>query len=84
MHDVIFAFIFLGALFLIRRSRLISWGSWDWWRYMYLSGHYCGFFRNTRCKKWHDGKLLPWRWGFFILGFEFGDRGSWPRGKRAR
>jgi hypothetical protein len=45
---------------------------WGWWRFMYRSRRYCGIFRNG------DG-VKPGRWGFYILGFEFGSRnpGNW-------
>lgn len=36
-----------------------------------------GVFRNLpHVVKWQRGRFLPWRWGFFILGLEIGDRGS--------
>jgi hypothetical protein len=35
-----------------------------------------GIFRNLPgVVKWVPGRLLPRRWGFWVLGFEFGDRG---------
>lgn len=35
-----------------------------------------GLFRNKpEVVKWLPGRLLPRRWGFFILGLEIGDRG---------
>jgi len=46
--------------------------SWDWWRYLYVTGNYGGLFRNKK-------HLKGGRWGFYILGFEFGNRdpGNW-------
>lgn len=41
--------------------------SWSWSVFMYRSGDYCGLFRNREGVK-------PGRWGFYILGFEFGNR----------
>lgn len=36
-----------------------------------------GIFRNRpNVVKWQKGRLLPRRWGFWLLGFEFGDRGG--------
>jgi len=53
-----------------------------WWQVkLLLRGHaVMGWkpyvFRNLPgVKKWVPGRLLPWRWGFGWLGFEFGDRG---------
>lgn len=35
-----------------------------------------GIFRNRpEVIKWLPGRLLPRRWGFFVLGLEVGDRG---------
>ncbi len=49
---------------------------WHIWRYLWAYGQYCGFFRNLPgVVKWEEGRLLPRRWGFYILGFEIGDRG---------
>lgn len=43
-----------------------------------LSGYWLPYrFRNLPgVIKWVPGRLLPRRWGFGWLGFEFGDRGS--------
>jgi hypothetical protein len=41
--------------------------NFSWWRFMYTTNNYCGLFRNR------DG-VLPGRWGFYVLGFEFGSR----------
>jgi len=51
---------------------------WDWWVALFRgSGSRAGFFRNRPgVIKWIPGRLLPRRWGFYILGFEFGDRGA--------
>jgi hypothetical protein len=40
---------------------------YDWWRFMWLSGEYFGLFRNRK-------EVIPGRWGFYVLGFEFGSR----------
>ena len=49
---------------------------------LHMFRHYLRFgprvyrFRNLPgVIKWLPGRLLPKRWGFGILGFEFGDRG---------
>lgn len=35
-----------------------------------------GVFRNLpHVIKWEPGRLLPRRWGFYVLGLEIGDRG---------
>lgn len=39
----------------------------QWWLYCWRSRNYCGLFRNSP-------GILPGRWGFFVLGFEFGSR----------
>lgn len=51
-----------------------------WWRHSFLHGPRIGVFRN-RPGVIRDipGRLLPRRWGVFVLGFEFGDRGAGPR-----
>ena len=58
---------------------------WHWkialfnppWREDPFLGGWFGLFRNKPgVIKWIPGRLLPRRWGFYILGFEFGDRGS--------
>lgn len=47
-----------------------------WWKFMWSSKDYCGIFRNhPEVVKWIPGKVLPRRWGFYILGLEIGDRG---------
>ena len=39
-------------------------------------GSWFGVFRNSPgVIKWEKGRLLPRRWGFYIIGFEIGDRG---------
>lgn len=44
--------------------------------YIRSMGGWFGFFRNRpEFVKWEHGRLLPARWGFYIVGFEFGDRG---------
>jgi hypothetical protein len=44
----------------------------SWWRYMYRSKQWCGIFRN-------QPGVRPGRWGFYVLGLEFGSRqpGHW-------
>jgi hypothetical protein len=51
-------------------------GPWHLWKMLLFHGPRIGVFRN-RPGVIRDipGRLLPRRWGFFILGFEFGDRG---------
>jgi len=52
----------------------IDFGTKTWWRVVWLARHrngYFGIFRNDHC--------VPGRWGFWILGFEFGSRN--PRNK---
>lgn len=40
------------------------------------TGGWCGVFRNREgVIKWESGRLLPRRWGFYVLGLEIGDRG---------
>jgi hypothetical protein len=46
---------------------MIHVGSWQWWKFMWRSRDYCGIFRNR-------SGIIPGRWGFYILGFEFGSR----------
>jgi hypothetical protein len=41
--------------------------SWRWWHYLWLDKSYYGLFRNKP-------GVIPGRWGFYILGFEFGSR----------
>lgn len=43
-----------------------------WWRVMWLTGNYVGIFRN---RPW----VNPGRWGFYILGLEFGSRNPGDR-----
>lgn len=56
----------------------------QWWLMMWRSKSYCGIFRNKP-------GIIPGRWGFYVLGFEFGSRnpgnkfgqwlkriGAWP------
>lgn len=43
--------------------------SWDWWKFMWYKGNYAGLFLNS------EG-VIPGRWGFYILGLEFGSRNS--------
>jgi len=44
--------------------------------YVPAMGDWFGVFRNKPgVVKWENGRLLPRRWGFYIVGFEFGDRG---------
>lgn len=52
-----------------------------WWLFLLLHADgkvfkRAGLFRNRPgVRKWVPGRLLPRCWGFFVLGFEFGDRG---------
>ena len=59
-------------------------GDRGWWRYQWTMKHWCGIFRNKP-------GIRPGRWGFYLLGFEFGNcnpggrfgcwlkrRGLWP------
>ncbi len=55
----------------------VYFASWHLWVHLFKHGPRAGFFRNLPgVIKWYEGRLLPRRWGFFLLGFEFGDRGS--------
>lgn len=47
-------------------------GSRAWWRVVWYSGSRYGIFRNKR-------GIYPGRWGFYLLGIEFGSRD--PRNK---
>jgi hypothetical protein len=38
-----------------------------WWRFMWKTGDVCGIFRNKP-------GVIPGRWGFYLLGLEFGSR----------
>lgn len=51
-------------------------GSPEWWAFMWRSKDFAGLFRN-RPGVIRDipGRLLPRRWGFYVLGLEVGDRG---------
>jgi hypothetical protein len=52
-----------------------------WWLFLLVhGGHHpfrrFGVFRNQPgFVKWLPGRLLPRRWGFYVLGLEIGDRG---------
>ena len=49
---------------------------WWIWKVHFLKGPRFGIFRNVPgVIKWLPGRMLPRRWGFFIIGFEVGDRG---------
>lgn len=49
---------------------------WGWWVFMWKMRQFVGLFRNKPgVIKWRKGKLLPRRWGFYVLGLEVGDRG---------
>jgi len=50
----------------------ISFSPWFRWKYMYRSKNYFGLFRNKK-------GVIPGRWGFYILGFEFGNRNPGSR-----
>lgn len=48
---------------------------WGWWVYVWRTGKRAGLFRNrSGVKKWLPGRLLPRRWGFYVLGLEIGQR----------
>ena len=67
------------------------WSPWWIWKILFINGlrwllrrpnyssmlgGWFGFFRNRPgVVKWEKGRLLPRRWGFYIIGFELGDRG---------
>lgn len=60
----------------MRFFKYIEISSWSWWVFMWRNKDYFGIFRNRpEVRKWIPGKLLPRRWGFYVLGFEFGERG---------
>jgi hypothetical protein len=46
--------------------------SFPWWRTRCKSGDYCGLFRNKP-------GVISGRWGFYVLGFEFGSRNPGSR-----
>lgn len=49
---------------------------WHIWKVHFLHGPRFGLFRNRPgVINRVPGSLLPRRWGFFIVGFEFGQRG---------
>jgi hypothetical protein len=56
----------------------MRWWTWKarWWPAVGEREPIVGVFRNRRgVIKWERGRLLPRRWGVWILGLEFGDRG---------
>lgn len=75
----------------VRQPARVRWpvhvNSWTSWKIAFFnvpwSRSYChalqgwfGVFRNSPgVIKWQQGRLLPRRWGFYILGLEIGDRG---------
>ncbi len=56
---------------------IAPWHCWvALWRSRVIQDKRWGFFRNRPAViKWIPGRLLPRRWGFYVLGFEFGERG---------
>lgn len=54
-----------------------GWAPWRIWRVLWLRtwGSRSGIFRNEPGVVRDLGTWLPRRWGFYILGFEFGQRG---------
>jgi hypothetical protein len=57
----------------------VAWSSWDWWRDVALGrlGARAGLFTNVPgVVRDVPGRWLPRRWGFYVLGFELGDRGG--------
>ncbi len=73
---------------------MFSWSSWEWWKMCFWHGPRYQIFRNKRYPKGFrnlngdliEGKrvFIHFRWGFAILGFEFGDRGHARESKRRR
>jgi hypothetical protein len=60
----------------VKIGKYVRISPWHIWVYLWRSKNYAGVFRNRPgVIKWIPGKLLPRRWGFRLLGFEFGDRG---------
>jgi hypothetical protein len=61
---------------MIRIGWLVIYTDPDWWRYMWLrqalGESWYGIFRNMP-------HVMPGRWGFYVLGIEFGSRdpGHW-------
>lgn len=54
----------------------VSFNPWHMWTYMVRRHDFCGIFRNRpNVIRRVRGSLLPRRWGFYLLGFEFGHRG---------
>lgn len=72
---------------LLYRIRLLFWpisiSSWHMWKYLARHGPRVQIFRNRR---YPDGSRMykMYRWGFAILGFEFGDRGGRKQWLRER
>ena len=80
------------GLVAIDRKGVVHWpfyiAPWEMWKMYFLNpewshshckaiGGWFAFFRNSPgVIKWIPGRLLPRRWGFRIIGFEFGDRGA--------
>lgn len=53
----------------------VSW-SWNMCQMLWRTRDFAGLFRNKPgVVKWRRGRLLPRRWGFYVLGLEIGDRG---------
>lgn len=52
----------------------LSAGPWHCWRYTWRYER-AGLFRNRRDVVRDVGTWLPRRWGFYVLGIEFGQRG---------
>jgi len=52
-----------------------SWEPKHIWVYVWKSERRIGFFRNLPGVVNDVGTWLPRRWGFYIVGFEFGQRG---------
>ncbi len=72
--------LFLGFVSRIHCGR-VSWPfrapPWHMFVYYLRYGPRAYRFRNLPgVVKWKPGRLLPRRWGFGVLGFEFGDRGT--------
>ena len=48
-------------------GKYIKISPWRWWVYCWQSKHIAGVFRN-------DPRVIPGRWGFYLLGLEVGSR----------
>ena len=62
---------------IVNRLPLLHIAPWHIWKWLWRSpGQRIGLFRNRPgVIRRKPGQWLPRRWGFYILGFEFGRRG---------